>query len=695
MRKIALLFASFIYAAYPIFAQQAGTSSASQHGVVYKITRSASDVRQPVAGVSVTIDGVTSKPSNTKGEFALSVPSSRKFKINKVRRPNEMLLVTPKEGEEKYYDKNKLCIVLTTKEEKDTELHRLYSLFKQKYEEEHQKLISLCTQHRRELAKMKKDMAETDARYIAAKNSLDSLEKIRDGYLDNEDEIEKNFMSVAEELSMTDYQSLEEEDRLIFEKKQAGDWESVITLIKQSINGDVRSYLSQGSDNLAKAQEIEAKAIERRRLAEQDRARRFKRVEDLVHSFLIKHQNDSVRYYYKLLSEEDSTNTDYLEQTGWFEHEYMSNDRDALSYIFRANNIIKMKYGETSSELALNMYYIGQILKDMGDLKTSYEYLNTAVNILNEQLGPLDKNTLDCWRVLADVEMMQGNYESALDTYKVLEMVYITRKEENSVNLSRNYTSMGNAYLKCRDYQKSLLCHQKAYQIDKTIYGENHPDLARSLMNVGLAYMNLEDFENAKSYLLEAKNLFLTFFGTQHLETASILVNIGSLYRRTKDYPQALECITQAFDILKNIYGDEPRIVVAQCLNNIGFVYSDQNDFRKALEYFEPAYQIKKMLLGEQHKDVITIAQNMAFCYNYIAYVDISNKDYTGALANVEKAIKLHPELPNYYDSKGEIYMLMNRQKEAKEMYTRVINIKPDFFDNNHTAFYKLLFNEK
>lgn len=40
------------------------------------------------------------------------------------------------------------------------------------------------------------------------------------------------------------------------------------------------------------------------------------------------------------------------------------------------------------------------------------------------------------------------------------------------------------------------------------------------------------------------------------------------------------------------------------------------------------------------------------------------------------------PENPNFYDSKGEILLMQDRNDEALEMWKKVLELDPNFLDN-------------
>ena len=127
------------------------------------------------------------------------------------------------------------------------------------------------------------------------------------------------------------------------------------------------------------------------------------------------------------------------------------------------------------------------------------------------------------------------------------------------------------------------------------------------------------------------------------------------------DYAEAvkwLEKVTRA----KNTNGNEYWLL-GQCyfMGGNGVV----KDLDKAQEYF-----------------IKGCALNNSDCYNLLAYVYAEKKLYDKAFESIDHAIKISPNFPDYYDSKGEIYLMMGKEDEALKMWGKVMELNPKFLDN-------------
>ena len=85
-----------------------------------------------------------------------------------------------------------------------------------------------------------------------------------------------------------------------------------------------------------------------------------------------------------------------------------------------------------------------------------------------------------------------------------------------------------------------------------------------------------------------------------------------------------------------------------------------------------------------------------ADCYNLLAYNYASKKDYTNAITAIDKAISIVSDAnkkANFYDSKGEIYLMMGKEDEALQMWKKVLELNRDFLNDfpEGTELYKQL----
>ena len=83
-------------------------------------------------------------------------------------------------------------------------------------------------------------------------------------------------------------------------------------------------------------------------------------------------------------------------------------------------------------------------------------------------------------------------------------------------------------------------------------------------------------------------------------------------------------------------------------------------------------------------------AVSMSLCISFAR-----SSDFISAIACIDKAIELYPKEANYYDSKGEILLMQGKEKEAVEMWEKVILLDPDFVETYNSELHHLLVKKK
>ena len=343
MSKLRLITA-FLFAIFMVLGVTAQVHT--QKGIVRKVTRSASDPFIPVQGVQVIVSGEANKASDKDGRFSLKVKVTDKagsYTLTAVRVPQgpKYMLASPSKGKRLFISANDLEVSLITPEEKEMEYKKRYELLKEKYEEQSLSLRKL----RNELNKRLGELSESDVHYARLKAECDSIRKLYLDYINNEDKIDEVIKELAEELALTDYQSLDSLELKIYELKKNGEWKALNDLIRESMPGGAEEawkVIEQQQRN-ADAKVEQAKLELARGLSEQQRliqqrSQWFEKMETAIESFKMQHLNDSVSHYYEILTKAAPTNWDYLIAAGRFEEDYMADYNRAMNYQLSALN---------------------------------------------------------------------------------------------------------------------------------------------------------------------------------------------------------------------------------------------------------------------------------------------------------------------------------------------------------------------
>ena len=563
------------------------------------------------------------------------------------------------------------------------EYKKRYELLKEKYEEQSLSLRKL----RNELNKRLGELSESDVHYARLKAECDSIRKLYLDYINNEDKIDEVIKELAEELALTDYQSLDSLELKIYELKKNGEWKALNDLIRESMLGGAEEawkVIEQQQRN-ADAKVEQAKLELARGLSEQQRliqqrSQWFGKMETAIESFKMQHLNDSVSHYYEILTKAAPTNWDYLIAAGRFEEDYMADYNRAMNYQLSALNTT-----DNDTYKATSYIIIGGIYEKLDDYSKALECYEKSLKIRLSVYGENDEIVANDYERMGQIYFAQDDCSKALEYYEKSLNIYLMIYGENaSWGIANVSIGMGRVYSNQGDYSKALVCFEGALKIFLLLNGDNHPAVATSYSYIGQIYFAQNDYSKALDYFKKSLNLDLSFFGENHPEVASGYYNIGYVYFAQGDYSKALEYFEEVLKIRLSVYG-ENHSRVASVYNDIGEIYSVQGDDFKALDYFKKSLKIVLSVYGENHSQVSSI-------YDHIGEVYFAQKDYSKALYYFEESLKIrlslfgenHPEVALSYYSIGSLYIIQGDKSKALNYYEKSLKIRLSVYGENH-----------
>ena len=675
----------FLFAVFMVLGVTAQVHT--QKGVVRKITRSVSDPFIPVQGVQVVVSGQANKASDKNGRFSLEVKVTDKagsYTLTAVRMPqgSKYMLASPSKGKRLFVSANDLEVSLITPEEKETEYKKQYELLKEKYEEQSLSLRKL----RNELNKRLGELSESDVHYARLKVECDSIRKLYLDYINNEDKIDEVIKELAEELALTDYQSLDSLELKIYELKKNGEWKALNDLIRESMPGGAEEawkVIEQQQRN-ADAKVEQAKLELARGLSEQQRliqqrSQWFEKMEIAIESFKMQHLNDSVSHYYEILTKAAPTNCKYLNTAGMFEDQYMADYSRAMNYFLSALGIAKNDLDKADS-----YNNMGGIYQVQGDISRAKEYYEKALNISLSVNGENDLGVAVCYSNIGGIYQDQGDYVNALTYYKKALEIQLSYGEI-SPDVSTTYNNIGNLYSDQGNKSKALEYYEKSLKIDLSLYREDHPQVATQYYNIGQVYYSQENYDKALEYNEKALEGLLVN-GVNLPLAASAYYNIGVIYYNRKYYAKSLLFLEKSLAIDRKIL-DENDCSIRQTLqlisdatkrqtqqisdqitfyNGAGEIYYEKGDYSKALECFKEALNVELSVYGENNPTI-------AASYNRIGKMYFYQKEYPEALIYFEKALKIwlpvydknYLDVAGCYGNIGMMYAFLGNNSKA------------------------------
>jgi tetratricopeptide (TPR) repeat protein len=374
----------------------------------------------------------------------------------------------------------------------------------------------------------------------------------------------------------------------------------------------------------------------------------------------------------------------------------------------------KKKYGQAiyyfRKALKFNEHYdahirLGNLYKIQGEMEKSLHHFEKAYK-LNKEKDSTIKN-------LAELYFKFGDYDKAIEHYKYIvqhfkakaevllllgeiymkkgEMDYAIDYYQKALEYSPTpdeakiaYINLGNLFMSNREYKQALDYYQKALEIDKTDVNIYY--------NIGLIYLENKDYQNAlkyinevieqnpnnvKLYLIKSKILFKSDKINMSIRNYNTIIEkfpkeiapyfeLGNLYYHMKDYDNAKQFYKAALNLEP---GTDYRYKIYA---NLAIIYNEQRNFKTALEKINNAYILNS-------KDAL-----INYTYGLIYFnsgVHQKAKDY------FHQALRMpgddHIKSKSYLGL-GNIHFEEKNYELAKSMYTKSLNLNPDYTEAHY-----------
>ena len=227
--------------------------------------------------------------------------------------------------------------------------------------------------------------------------------------------------------------------------------------------------------------------------------------------------------------------------------------------------------------------------RTLGRLDDAANYLELALSVKEEQLGPDHPSVAETLRRLAGVYAQDGRNEEAEAAY--LRAVAINEQSgTRTVLAAAALSDLALFYRKEGRSDEALPLLKSALDIEMDVFGQDHPNVAARLAALGLLYRQQGLSSEAEPLLQEALLIRERVYGLEDPETTGAMTSLAQLYRDQERYAEAEDLLKRALVIHESM-DDQPR--VALDLANLSVVYVSNSQFSDAAPAFERALLIE------------------------------------------------------------------------------------------------------
>ena len=399
------------------------------------------------------------------------------------------------------------------------------------------------------------------------------------------------------------------------------------------------------------------------------------------------------------------------------------------------------------NELACNQDELGRLYCTLHDYARSEQYHMLALenfeilfadhpDIYRDNLATTQYNLGYLYSNINDDSNSEKYYKLAYDNY---EKLFANHPNIYQDDLARTQNNLGFLYNKIHDYVRSERFYKMALVNFEQLFVDN-PDiyrytLSRTEGNLGKLYLNLQEYANSEIYYkLALKNVEICFMKDSDTYRPSLAItqkSLGNLYFYLHNYTESERYYKQTLSSIKKLYDLYPNkwdIELAETYWNLMLLYAEEEKedmhdtcLVEALKLFRNMYvsdsftykpyvielqnrSVLRMLMKGKIDEAIALAKEnlildktnettisyLAECLNDKAYQYAEDSNYADAIKTIDEAICLKPQEANYYDSKGEMMLMIGRDQEALKMWKKVIELDPKFLeeDNEYSNLY-------
>lgn len=299
----------------------------------------------------------------------------------------------------------------------------------------------------------------------------------------------------------------------------------------------------------------------------------------------------------------------------------------------------------------------------------------------NNQVKEYAKENRRAALLFADTYQQEKYFRSALTCY---ERLYLLDPNVYRVDFADAQFELG-LCLGARGREDDDIC-EKYLKSAEQIYKES-PEPYRSRLatvqeHLAIFYMGHQNYEESSTYINLSTLNYEKLYDEQPDKYRQILANKYAdsvvLYAMIGDMSQSDRCLDDALKLYEELYELQPNDDNHSVVKRL---QSQKVGRLLKFDYFDEAMVLAERMLAMDESDE-NPKSIVASTYHLIAYEYANKIDFTVAHQYIDKAIALLPDNANFYDSKGEIFLLQGRNDEALEMWRKVLELKPNFLDD-------------
>jgi len=286
-------------------------------------------------------------------------------------------------------------------------------------------------------------------------------------------------------------------------------------------------------------------------------------------------------------------------------------DPSTTTIIDRALEIRISLHGEGDLETTNALIWRGAPDKELGNLDSARQNLETAVIIRERSLGVSHLEVARALNELASVHMRQRDSDTASELYERAAEIIETSHGPNDPEMAVSLVGLADALYRSGFPLQAGPLAEESLDIRRRVLDPDHPLIAQSMLELAMIERRSDHAERAEELARGALKTMTNSLGSEHIKSAGILNFLGTLRKDQGDYVEARELFQQVLSLFEQAYGPK-HAYVAGVLNNLAIVFRLTGDFSAARTTLERSLELREDLFGPNHPLVAQSLTNLA-----------------------------------------------------------------------------------
>jgi len=240
-----------------------------------------------------------------------------------------------------------------------------------------------------------------------------------------------------------------------------------------------------------------------------------------------------------------------------YSYEYLGEYDKALEMNLKSLEAKKKSLRKDHPHIGMTYASLASVYEKQGKYEESLELYLKALRIREKALGKKHPFTARTYTSLGKIYRLCGDYESALSYLeKALEIRVAVYGEEHA-ETAVVYYRMGKVFFEQKKFKKALEMYKLSLAIREKTLEKNNTDIAKNLNDIALVLSIIGDYENASGLFDRAYNMQKQLFGSEHIFCADILMNVAYYYQLQNERTKALQLYKDALRIKERSLGSD------------------------------------------------------------------------------------------------------------------------------------------